>query len=100
MKSLCHCAEGERGYRREQKEGMEKDREIVLALVCRTRFLLCGAGTHKKNAKKRKKEGKKSKPKYLGKNRRKPLTTGIVCDIIFKPSRETEKKLDKEPRKW
>ena len=67
MESLCHCAEGERGYRREQKEGMEKDREIVLALVCRTRFLLCGAGTHKKNAKKRKKRRKEVKTKIFGK---------------------------------
>lgn len=67
MKSLCHCAEGEREYRREQKEGMEKDREIVLPLVCRTLFFLCGAGTHKKNAKERKKRRKEAKPKIIGK---------------------------------
>ena len=64
---MCRGETGIQKRRRGTERGNEKDREIVLPLVCRTLFFLCGAGTHKKNAKERKKRRKEAKPKIIGK---------------------------------
>ena len=64
---MCRGGTGIQKRRREIERGNEKDREIVLPLVCRTLFFLCGAGTHKKNAKERKKRRKEVKTKIFGK---------------------------------